>query len=489
MKPIKYVSIAVLLVQSISINAYTGETDLSLQGYIQLLLKNNKDLEISKLSFYRDEKMLELQRENFKPQLSMNSAPLYGYNNSKTISPEGKETNVFTHSVNLGSEINIDLPTGGSLLFSLADTLSCSGMGEKYLFSNSPVVTAKLDQPIFVNGGLLNTESYASRYKKLSVDERLNALGTLVDTNTYIFTMAKLFVDTVVQNKRLDILKRKLALYKKKQELLEIMMKQGRRSSIDYWEQDLKVKDLEKTAFDQRFLLSTAMKKIAVSIGFKREIKNLILNDVLPTIDLPEALQVGKNTEVAISSLNLLKKRFEMKEEMSNYATMLGVEFSLKPQYPVDSSGSNNFKDSVSNLWDKNSWIEFYGSISVTVPVGEYWQRKLKKESLEYGIKIEELALESKKLNTKRSLDELKEKMAYLLTRDKFLKEQQNYFKEREMEAESLLEIKRIIPADLKEAELNLSSAKVDVYENNAAIFLTLIEMHKLVGDDLSKLF
>lgn len=489
MKRIIHIWITALLVFFFSNNIFSDEIDLSLRDYMRLLLKNNMELEKSRLSFYRDETMLEFQKEKLKPQITLNSVPFYGFSNSKNIFSGEEEKSIFTHTVNLGTEFSSELPTGGSIALSLTDSLSYSGMGKNYLFSNSPVLSTKFVQPLFVNGGLLNTEGYSSSIKELYTSERINKLSILNYTNNYVFKKIGLYLTTLVQEKKLVLLKQKVSIYEKKLNLLEIKKKQGRSSLLDYWEQELKLKEMNKAVFDQQYLLSSDMRQIAVSIGLKGESKNLILNDILPSINIPDVLQGEKNPDVTIALLKLLNNRLAIKKEMSNYATMLGVEFSVEPQYPANSSGSKDFRESFSGLWQDNSWLEFSGNITITIPLSGYRQGRIKKESLEKEVRISELDLESEQINTKTKLDELKIKMSYLEARDKFLKDQKKYFEERKKEAESLLKIKKITPSDLEEADLNLYSAEVDLYENRVAVIMAVIEMHKLVGDDLLRLF
>ena len=60
----------------------------SIIDYLNLALENNIKLKIAKLSYLKEQALTNLQMEVLKPQLSVNSDPLYGFSNSRLFNVE-----------------------------------------------------------------------------------------------------------------------------------------------------------------------------------------------------------------------------------------------------------------------------------------------------------------------------------------------------------------------------------------------------------------
>ena len=175
--------------------------------------------------------------------------------------------------------------------------------------------------------------------------------------------------------------------------------------------------------------------------------------------------------------------------EMKNYAPTLGFDLSIKPQYSVLHSGSEKFTESITNLWDSNSWIEYSGSIVFSLPVYMRKQGQLKRMALIREAEIAELELKESKISLKNEKNELIEKIYYLKTKEQLLTEQVEYYLRRKFEKEKLLEINESSTLEFEIVKVDVDSAKAELFSNSVEIFLSILELYNLNGISIYNLF
>jgi outer membrane protein TolC len=478
--------LAVYLFCITNVFAFSDTFFLSITDYLDIALEKNIELKLAKLSYLRKQVMVALQQEVLSPQFSITSEPLYGYSNTRLV-VETETKDFYNHNFNIGIALSTFIPTGGTLSLSFCDSVSYNGADE--IFTNIPVFTLGFSQPLFVNGGVFNTRGYTAERLIVGLSREMNKLELLQSNNQQILEILRVYCNVLVYGRKLDIIKQKAAVYIRELQLLEIRKDQGRLSVTDFWEKELEAKDYEKQVFDAQFLLSVEKKKLGAIVGLDITSTDILLEDILPVIEIPESISLEEAVACKIMDLQAQLNRLEIKKVMSDYAPKLGFDFSIEPQYSVTQSGSDDFAKSVTDLWGPESWIEYSGSLTLSLPFGQLKQGRLKQDVLEKEAELSELELEQAKTAYSNEKTELLEKILYLKAWEQLLSEQVEYYIRRKFEKEKLLEIKRISLLEVEIADVDVNSAKAELYINRVEIFLSILELYRLKGSDIYNLF
>jgi len=459
---------------------------LSINDYLDLALENNFELRVAKLTYLRKQALLNLQNEVLKPQFSITSDPLYGFSNSRLLF-EDKLVDYYSHTSNIGLAFSSIIPTGGTISLSLFDSIIFGTMDD--IFINNPVFSLGFSQPLFVNGGFLNTRGYKAEVMAIDLNCEMVHLEMIHSTNEQILELVRDYYTVLIYERKLRSLKQKINVYNRELELFAIQREQGSLSVTDYWKKELEVKDLEREAFDQEFILSVTKRKLSSLIGLSTDQLNITLEDTIPVFELPEENLVEENLLYRIGNLNAQLNYLAIQTEMKDYVPTLGFDLSIKPQYSVLHSGSEKFTESVTNLWGSDSWIEYSGSIIFSLPVSSMKQGQLKRITLIREAEIRKLELEETRSTLSDEKSELFDKIIYLKEKEQFLSEQLEYFIKRKSEKEKFFQIDSTSSLEVKIAEVDVNSEKIELFSNSVEKFLSILELHNLNGNSIYNLF
>ena len=427
-----------------------------------------------------------MQKEVLKPQFSISSDPLYGFSNSRLLI-ETEAENYNSHNFNIGLALSSIIPTGGTISLSLSNSITFGMMDE--IFLNNPVFSLGFSQPLFVNEGLLNNSGYKAEAIMPGLNRGMAHLEMIKSTNQQVLELVSDYYTLLIDERKLKSIKQKVNVYMRELKLYEIRREQGSLSVTDYWEKELEVKDLEKEVFDQEFILSVGEKRLGSLIGLNTVDMNIFLEDTIPPIEIPEEILFEESLAYRIGNIKAQLNYLAIQTEMKNYAPTLGFDISIKPQYSVLHSGSEKFTESITNLWDSNSWIEYSGSIVFSLPVYMRKQGQLKRMALIREAEIAELELKESKISLSNEKNELIEKIYYLKTKEQLLTEQVEYYLRRKFEKEKLLEINESSTLEFEIVKVDVDSAKAELFSNSVEIFLSILELYNLNGISIYNLF
>jgi len=458
----------------------------SIIDYLNLALENNIKLKIAKLSYLKEQALTNLQMEVLKPQLSVNSDPLYGFSNSRLFNEE-KIEDYYTHNSNIGFAFSSLIPTGGTVIVSLSDSISFGTIDQKFL--NNPVLSINFSQPIFVNDGFFNIKGYKSEILAPKLTREIAQMDLSQSTNQHILELINEYYSVLGNEKKMNLLRQKVNVFTKELKLFEIRKNQGSLSVIDYWEKELEVKNLEREVYDMDFILSTGIKKLGSLVGLNTSIVDISLNDIIPNIMFPEKLLFENSFAYRIENVKTKLNYLEIQTAMKNYAPTLGINLSINPQYPLIQSGSKDFTESITNLWDSNSWIKYSGSIVFSLPLSLMKQGQLENIALVRKADIEKLELEETRSSFSDEITELYDKITYLKTKGQYLTEQLEYSIKRKAEKEKFYQIDSSSSLEVAIAEVDVDTARNDLFNNNVEIFLAILDLYNLNGSSIYDLF
>ena len=419
----------ITLLAVFSLNVFAQTASLGPKEVLELLLKDNLDLQISALNSaaayqsYTQSLAAEKPRVSFATDTA--SAPFFGYSNSveQYIARGLPAAEVKTLSAGLSA--SGPLPGGATASLSvLNSTRIITGDNDFITLEQAPLISLSLSQPLFVNGRFMDTGAASLNRRLGQIGWDRAVLNERELKNRLILNSLLLLNQVVSLRETLGYLEAQLDLFN-----LELLKGRenrnlGRISETDLLALELKKGRQERIIFDTRYQLAVAEFTLAGSLGLdglgplKPEWNisagnNPIPADPLKNGELHPALTAAYMT---LEERNIISRLNGLSEGIT-----ADINLRMAPLYPSGREASGNLSDSFKDLASEDAGFSVSLNLGLRFPLytgGAVSARRerdrLLSESVRLNLEKEKRALRDNLNLILRNIDTLEEKILFL---------------------------------------------------------------------------
>lgn len=482
---------------------------LSIDKVTSLVLSNDtsvlKALEILRSASSKYNLLLA----NGKPQLALSTGYSHSYSNY-LVNSSGYELSDFSvDTVSMGLSVKQLLGTYGTLSLNVSDQLySYNGNVAYYydpffvpfaygpFFGQSPVVSLALDQLLFFNNKLLETDLFKSVFRQGEISSLEAAEQNRIAQNEAIYETIKLLFEVVKFRNDLSAITKAVELKQTGVENLERSLKAGLVAELDVWEMRVEEGREKENLLSCEYTLKQKEGDLKAILGLDSQqaltIGQLDLDSSLsaPAQDQPAESAFSQNPAVRISEMELENARLKRIIDGASYASSLNLTVDFTPHYselrPYLTSKANIW-DSFTDFWDADSGWTASMSVSLNVPL--YNGSKAKHQAV--ADDASEAALREEVTQQKR---ELLLKIQMTLQMEQNLQERIARMTDNILLKKKQAEVTRGLVKVGQKAELEVIKVEIDSMqmENELAaanmdLYLTRLYLRALMGEDLEK--
>jgi len=432
---------------------FSNEKTLTPKDVIQLLVKNNYTVKVSKYNSDIAKSVYEGVLSSSKPNLTFTtdtfSSPLYGYSNINS------ETQTLSGKLLLTQNIS----TGGSLSIGLSDIyrLTKSSTGD-WDTSQTPSLEFSLRQPILANNKIIDFKLFKSSLRKSEISHEIAELNEVGTRNQLIITVLTSIQNINILRNSIDLLSKGLDIAQERVVMARDDREVGRISSSDLLALELDVAKQEETLFDVKYNLEMAEINLERLLGLER-VKDYTFDlNILEGIETSTVVKESQNSNEKKALLDLEKQILNKKLNRIIDAPTLSVYF--KTNSDLD--------------------INFGLGVNINILDGGSKKQSINVDDTAIKIARESLLESQKNVNDNNRI--LNSKVKLLKDKISLLKKNIEYDEillDREKE---LLEIGSSTQINVKTVELELLNRQKDINNIYGELYLTLLEIINLNG-------
>ncbi len=424
---------------------------------------------------------------------------------------EQTNTNQGISNVSAGLFFSQLLPTAGSLSLSLEHEMTVYTYGSQQIvspgpttsighpapqFSQQPKIGFEIDQPLFVNGKVIDSEIYPATIQQARIAYQKADLNTRAQVNETIFQAAQYFLQIVQLRKTIEQMEKAMAVSRGNLETLKKNFSLGSVAEANVLDASIALSNQKGGLLEVRAALAKTEMALAHSSG-RHGFQAISFADNIPTI----AFRMSKDEALAKAMSNhpLLRRMSLDSEEKKvaalladrSYASELSLAFWWEPRYPFVNSTTpymTDFTRSFSNLFTAGSGADFTVSATLSLQLLDGRKRKAERAGNAASIKIAQDALQARKQAIWENVEIGFLQKANLEEKISTLAEAINLAKKR-LDSETILR-------DLgKSTDLNVDCKRADydtkvndLWRARADLFLTVIDLCALTGENLAQI-
>ena len=192
----------------------------------------------------------ELTRAGTRPDLALSLRP-YSFDRRRVTTGAGAEI-AETHAVGAGVELQQPLPTSGRVSVGLNHRFSTTETGGDRTVEQVPEVSFSLSQPVFFNGGLVDTSVFRAGLRNAEIAYERAGLAAAAERSAGIRDAVGLFVDVASLRRSIAILEETIDLLQRQLDAAELDREQGLLSDNAVLALQVTLNDRRETLFDSR---------------------------------------------------------------------------------------------------------------------------------------------------------------------------------------------------------------------------------------------
>jgi len=416
-----------------------------------------------------------------------------------------------TSKVSAGLSLSQLLPTAGTLSLSLEHVMTVYTYGSQQIvspgpttsishpppqFSQQPKISLKIDQPLFVNGKVIDLEVFPSTIRHAQIAYQKAYLDTRAQVNRTLFQAAQYFLQIVQLRKTIGQREKAIAVSRGNLETLEKNFSLGSVAEASVLDERIALSNQRGGLLELRAALAKTERALAHSLG-REGFQAVSFMDKIPTIDFKmskdEVLERAMSNHPLIQKMSLDSEEKKVVDVLAgrSYASELSLSFSFGPRYPFVNTTTpymTDFVRSFSDLFTAGSGTDFTVSANLTLHLLDGGKQAADRAVNAASIRIAQDSLLAQKQAIRENVEiELLQK-ENLEEKIPTLADAMNLAKKR-LDTEAILR-------DLgKSTDLNVDAKRADYdtkindfWRARADLFLTVIDLYSLAGEDLAQI-
>lgn len=413
---------------------------------------------------------------------------------------------------NVGASLSVSqlLPTAGSLSLSLGHTLTADSYSSvqtyqlplgPYLssypptqFSQAPKLSLSLTQPLFVNGKLLDFDLFPATFRQAQLgyliadqQKRAQVNQTLAQSFQYYLQIVQLRKNIAQTEAAIAVGQGNLANLQKNYAL-------GSVAEADLLDSRISLANQKGGLLDLRATLGKVERALAHSLGLAT-LEGMDMKEDIPTVDFQmtrdEAIAKAMANHPLIQKASLDAEGKKVAEVLSGqtYASSLSLSFSYWPRYGsgnILSSPLYDFGDSFTNLYGNGAGSNFSLSANLTLHLYDGGKEQADRATNEAAIKMAQDSVLTQQQAIQDSVDiDLLEK-ANLEEKISVLVDAVELARMRAQTEASLLGLGKSTDLEVQAKQADYEAKRNDLWRARADLFLTVIDLDALAGEDLA---
>ncbi len=412
-----------------------------------------------------------------------------------------------THTLKSTLSVSQMLPTAGNLSLALGNTMEVSDYGaidpavfgdfldpfKTPQFSQSPSLTLRLDQPVLLNGKLLDMDLFPATLRSAALGYEKAECARRAQSNQTVYQAAMLFLQIVQMRKGIAQTEKAIAVAQGNLDTLQRSFALGSVAEADLLDQKIAFATQKSALLDLKMNLKKGERTLAHSIG-RDSLDGVTLADDIPSLELPaaepelEGMAMARHPLIQQQSLAAEEKRLLGIIDGQKYASALSLGFSLSPTYPSGSDIDMDFPTSVSRLFETGGGQMFTFSAGLTIHLFDGGQASETRAADAALAATAENSLVSQRqaIRDQLELDLLKKEN--LEERIPMLESAVDLAKRRLESESSLRALGKTTDLAVDSKRADYEAKQNDLWRARADLMLVSLELASLTGDDIAKL-
>jgi outer membrane protein TolC len=412
------------------------------------------------------------------------------------------------HNISAALTVTQLLPTAGNLTLALNQVTSAYTYSSQQLvtaagtttsypsaqFSQQPALTLKLDQPLFVNGKLIDFGLFPATFRQAQLGYLQADQQKRSQTNQSLYQAAQLYLQIVQLRKNIAQVENSIAVAQGNLETLKKNFALGSVAEADLLDARIGVANQRGALLDMRATLSRAERTLSHSLGLP-SLEGVSLREDIPTIDFPmtrdaaTAKAMGNHPLIQKMNLDAEAKRISDVLAGQSYASSLSLSFSYSPRYPFTSSTSayvTDFNRSFSDLYGSGSGTDWSLSANLTVHLFDGGKQQADRAASAAAIKLAQDSVAAQQQSVQDNVDIDLMQKANLEEKISVLVDAADLARMRAQTESSLLGLGKSTELEVQGKQADYEAKRNDLWRARADLFLVVIDLNALAGEDLA---
>ncbi len=431
------------------------------------------------------------------PQVDLSTGYALGYTPSTTIAG-GAYEDYATHAATTRVTLSQLLPTAGSLVVALEDTLGVTTIGVQPLpptnpdpdFNQKPKATISLAQPVLLNGKLVDLELFPATKRKAELGWEKEQAAERAATGRSLSQAVQLFFTVVQQRQAVDQLERSVELSQRRLGTLGENVRLGIATETDLLDARIADGRQRQSLLDLRSSLARTERLLAAAIG-RASLRDVVLADGVPAWTRAGDAAVLMNAALAANA-SIRQGSLAVEERAADeiiagqrYAANLTLSFSVAGRREAGLS-ERTFGQSFADIFAADAGVDWTASANLAVPLYDGGSRREQEAASAALTASVGNALESRRQAVRDDLSAALERRGILEERVALLAEAVDLAARRLADERSLLALGRSTDNDVDARALDVESKQNDLWRARADLLLANLDIASLAGDDLA---
>ncbi len=414
-------------------------------------------------------------------------------------------TDYGAHSLDTKLTVSQLLPTAGSLFLTLEDTMSVNTAGSQVLggitsspdttFAQAPRVSLGITQPLFLNGKLIDFGLFPATLRKAQLGYLEQGSADLAQRNATLGQAAQLYLSIVQLRRNVAQTRASIAVTSGNVDTLQKNYDLGLAAEADLLDAKIGLSRQEQGLLELSSTLVKTERLLAHSMGVDGLADVTLAEDIPPltfTLDRQHALDraLAGHPLLRQKALSAEEKRVDRVIAGQQFASTLSLSFSWSPRYPFDALNNpyttTDLASSFSDLFGDGSGTNYSVAATLTIHLFDGGNGK---ESLAgaaaLGAAAEQgLLAQRQAVQDQVELDMLQK--ASLEEKISLLADAADLANRRLATERSLLALGKSTDLDVASKSADAQARADDLWRARADLFLTILDLHSLAGDDLA---
>ncbi|MDA3950424.1 MAG: TolC family protein [Spirochaeta sp.] len=490
--------VAVLLVLStFPVMAQSDTTPLEIGEVIRRILEEDPSIQTARRRMEQAFHQYELTRAGTRPDLALNLRP-YSFDRRRVTTGTGAAI-AETHAVAAGVELLQPLPTSGRVSVGINHRFSTTETDGDRTVQQVPEVTFSLAQPIFFNGGVVDTGVFRAGLRNAEIAYERAGLAAAAERAAGIRNALALFVDVASLRRSIALLEETIDLLQRQLDTAELDREQGLLSDNAVLALQVTLNDRRATLFDSQLGLVRAEQELARLLGDEslnarplgdaREVLEIasaaVEADVQPEGVSDGVTAIAENPAVRSERLGVEQTRRQGVLNEITDRPQLAFDVTASPLYPTVRTDAADVGSSFGDYFDDDADVAASLGVSVRIPLLTRRERQAR-ESIDT---LEEtnarVRMEDTELATTNRLRTLLLSREFLQERRELLDTDIRYQERRVQNERDLLAAGASTQLRVAEVELDLQSRENERWQVTAELFLNAVDVLSVRGTDI----
>jgi outer membrane protein TolC len=414
-------------------------------------------------------------------------------------------TDYGVHSLDTKLTLSQLLPTAGSLLLTLENVTGVTTIGSQDLggttsspdpaYTQAPRISLGITQPLFVNGKIIDFDLFPATLRKAQLGYLEQGAADTAQRNGTIGQAVQLYLSIVQLRKNVAQTTAAVEVTRGNLDSLQKNYELGLVAEADLLDAKIGLSRQEQGLLELSSTLAKTERLLAHSIGADG-LAGVALAEAIPDIifTLPREQAIDK----ALGSHPLLRQKALAAEEKrvdtviagQQFASTLNLSFSWTPRYPFDASNNpyttTDFAGSFTDLFGSGSGNQYSFAAGLTIHLfdGGSSRETVAGSAALRAAAEQSLTAQRQSVQDQVELDYMQR--ASLEAKVALLQDAADLAGRRLVTEKNLLALGKSTDLAVAEKAADAEARADDLWRAKADLFLVLLDLHALSGDDLA---